>query len=89
MLLFGSANRDPDVFDDPEDFRLDRGNSEKHIAFGAGIHRCVGAPLARLEMRVVLKEVLQRMPKLSLTNPDDVQVVWTVGREFQRLDSTW
>ncbi|GAF47459.1 cytochrome P450 [Rhodococcus wratislaviensis] len=89
MLMWGSANRDPDVFEDPETFRLDRDNSEKHIAFGAGIHRCVGAPLARLEMRVVLEEILQRMPNLRLTSPDDVNVIWTVGREFQGLHSTW
>lgn len=89
MLMWGSANRDPGVFDNPEDFRLDRENSEKHIAFGAGIHRCVGAPLARLEMQIVLEEVLRRMPALRLTNPSDVNVVWTVGREFKDLDSTW
>lgn len=89
MLMWGAANRDPEVFDDPDVFRLDRENSEKHIAFGAGVHRCVGAPLARLEMQIVLEELLKRMPGLRLNNPKDVDVVWTVGREFQHLDSTW
>lgn len=49
-LNWASANRDPEVFDQPEQFRLDRLRN-KHIAFGYGIHTCVGAPLARLEMR--------------------------------------
>jgi cytochrome P450 len=89
MLMWGAANRDPAVFEDPEAFRLDRTNSQKHIAFGAGVHRCVGAPLARLEMRIVLEEVLRRMPNLRLTNPDEVHVTWTVGREFQGLTCTW
>ena len=88
MLLWGAANRDPDVFAAAEHFRLDRG-ANKHIAFGAGVHRCVGAPLARLEMRVALEEVLRRMPQVRLTDPDAVGVRWTVGREFSHLDVTW
>jgi cytochrome P450 len=89
MLLFGSANRDPQVFESPEDFRLDRANAQKHLAFGAGLHRCVGAPLARLEMRVVLEEVLRRMPAARLTDPESVSVKWTVGREFGNLAAVW
>ncbi|MEQ3549759.1 cytochrome P450 [Pseudonocardia nematodicida] len=89
MLLWGSANRDPEVFDSPDEFRVDRPNVQKHLAFGAGVHRCVGAPLARLEMRVVLEEVLRRMPAARLTDPDAVEVTWTVGRDFRRLDAVW
>jgi cytochrome P450 len=89
MLLWGAANRDPGVFDSPEEFRLDRTNLQKHVAFGAGVHRCVGAPLARLEMRVVLEELLRRMPAVRLTDPDAVTVRWTVGREFHGLHATW
>lgn len=89
MLMWGAANRDPAVFENPDEFRLDRTNSQKHIAFGAGVHRCVGAALARLELRTVLEEVLRRMPNLRLTNPDELQVTWTVGREFQGLNCTW
>jgi cytochrome P450 len=89
MLLWGAANRDPAVFECPEEFRLDRANHSKHVAFGAGVHRCVGAPLARLEMKVVLEEVLRRMPAAQLTDPDSVAVNWTVGREFRGLHATW
>ncbi|WP_375504419.1 cytochrome P450 [uncultured Jatrophihabitans sp.] len=89
MLLWGAANRDPLVFESPEEFRVDRDNAHKHISFGAGVHRCVGAPLARLEMRVVLEEVLRRMPNVHLTDPEAVRVAWTVGREFSELHATW
>src|SRR5262249_43411002 len=59
VLFFGAANRDPAVFDDPDDFRLDRDPREQ-IAFGAGIHYCLGATLARTEARVALSAVLHR-----------------------------
>jgi cytochrome P450 len=89
MLMWGAANRDPEVFESPEEFRVDRENAHKHISFGAGVHRCVGAPLARLEMRVVLEELLRRMPNVRLADPDAVKVTWTVGREFEDLDAEW
>ena len=53
VLFFGAANRDPAAFADPDDFRLDR-DPREHVAFGSGIHYCVGATLARTEARVAL-----------------------------------
>ncbi|MHA4854795.1 cytochrome P450 [Rhodococcus sp. MSC1_016] len=88
MLLFAAANRDPDVFDNPEDFRLDRATNH-HLAFGYGIHRCVGAPLARLEMQIVLEEVLRRMPGLHLPNESDVSVSYAFSRSFSNLKAAW
>jgi len=61
-LLFGAGNRDASQFADPDQFDLDR-FPNRHVGFGDGIHRCVGAPLAQLEMRVVLEEVLKRIPE--------------------------
>jgi len=66
LLLLGSANRDPEVFEDPERFDLHRANAREHLAFGHGPHLCLGAPLARLEARVVLEEFTARFPSLRL-----------------------
>jgi cytochrome P450 len=61
LLAWASANRDPRLFKDPDEFVLDRAPN-RHIAFGQGIHRCIGAPLARLEFVVIVGEVLRRIP---------------------------
>lgn len=63
-LFFGSANRDQSVFERGETFDIRR-DSRAHLAFGAGIHRCVGAPLAKLEMEVAM-EAITRLPRLEL-----------------------
>ena len=65
VALIGAANRDPDVFENPD--RLDvRRSQGSHLAFGRGIHHCLGAPLARLEGRVVLEMLLERFSQISL-----------------------
>ena len=62
-LVYASANRDDDVFEDASSFRLDRPNMKESVAFGRGPHMCPGAPLARLEMRVALEELLAHTPR--------------------------
>jgi cytochrome P450 len=62
---WAAANRDPEVFPDPSGFRLDRGRN-RHLSFGFGVHACPGAPLARMELRVVLEELLRRIPDLKV-----------------------
>lgn len=64
-LGWAAANRDPEVFSDPNEFRLDRGRN-RHLSFGAGLHTCPGAPLARLELRIVIEELLRRTPDLRV-----------------------
>jgi cytochrome P450 len=63
--LLGAANRDTDVFENADSMDLTR-ESNQHIAFGAGIHFCIGAPLARLEMNISLPALIERFPKLEL-----------------------
>ncbi len=64
MVLFAAVNRDPALWDRPDEFRLDRdlNTLRRHYAFGHGIHLCLGAPLARLEGRVVLEAIVERLP---------------------------
>ena len=65
-LLFGSANRDPRAFNDPDAFDVGRPNAADHIGFGGGIHVCIGAPLARIELATALGALVERAPGLSL-----------------------
>ena len=67
MLLNGAANRDPRLFEDPDEFRIDRSNAKVHIAFGRGPHACPGGPLARVEGRVSIERILQRMRDIRLS----------------------
>ena len=66
-MLFGSAQRDPRRFDDPDRFDIGRGD-QAHIGFGGGVHFCVGAPLARQEIAVSLDGLVTRCPELSLVD---------------------
>jgi cytochrome P450 len=65
-LLFGSANRDPRVFGDPDRLDIARGNAAEHIGFGGGIHVCIGAPLARIELAASFEALARLRPALRL-----------------------
>lgn len=70
LVLFGAANRDPARFPQAGSFDLDRTETGDHVAFGRGIHACIGAPLARLEARVAIEEITSRLPGLRLAPGD-------------------
>jgi len=67
-LLLGAANRDPSRFEQPDVLRVDR-SPNPHVGFGGGIHFCVGAPLARMELQVALQVLFSRLPGLALAEP--------------------
>jgi cytochrome P450 len=74
MLLYAAANRDPSAFDDPDTFSLDRDLDQlrrHHLSFGYGIHVCLGAALARMEARIVLRQLSARLAHLRLTAPPE------------------
>jgi len=66
-LLFGAANRDPRVFDVPDEFDVGRANAAQHIGFGGGIHVCIGAPLARVELEASLDALRRYWPDFGLS----------------------
>jgi len=77
LMNFPAANRDPRVFEHPDQVILDR-EKNPHIAFGVGIHRCAGSNLARMEMKVAIEEWLKRIPDYRLEAPDEV--TWAGGQ---------
>lgn len=88
LLMWGAANRDPAVFAEPDEIRLNRPVPRGHLAFGKGIHFCVGAALARSEARIALTALLERTHEFHLL-PDAAQWVPSIFvRRHQRLSLT-
>jgi cytochrome P450 len=77
LLSFPSANRDPEVFERPDEVILDR-SPNRHAAFGLGVHRCAGSHLARMELRVALEVWLEAFPSFELADPAGVR--WSGGQ---------
>ncbi len=77
LMSFPAANRDPEVFENPNEVVFEREHN-RHVAFGAGIHRCAGSNLARLELRVALQTWLERIPTFHLEDP--TTVTWAGGQ---------
>jgi cytochrome P450 len=72
VLVYSAANRDPAVFgDDPDAFEPDRDNIKQHVAFGKGIHFCLGAPLSRLEMNVVFEHLGTALEQIELSDDNE------------------
>lgn len=85
LLLFGSGNRDETIFPDPDTADVDRPNVRAHLAFGRGLHRCPGAPMARTQIRVALETLIQRLPGLRLA--DDYEPTYIASYYFRSLES--
>jgi cytochrome P450 len=84
VVLLASANRDEEVFESPNEFRLDRARN-KHVAFGFGIHSCVGAPLARLEGDIALRTLLPRIRSVTLLDTDAGEMLLPGGPKSLRV----
>lgn len=91
MVLYASGNDDESQFACPRNFDLNRGNLAKHVAFGVGVHRCIGASLSRMEIKVVAREVVRRLGDIKLTIPvSEITYAPTVAvRTIERLPITF
>jgi len=72
IISLNAANRDPGMFPDPDRLDLTRADARQHVAFGYGIHQCLGQPLARMELQVLLPEIFRRLPNLSVVTDKDI-----------------
>jgi cytochrome P450 len=84
IVFIGGANRDPRVFEQPDEFRIDRPDPGRHLSFSLGIHHCLAASLARLEARIAIEELTRRYPAAELAAPP-VRRPLLVLRGFQSI----
>lgn len=87
LLLLGSANHDEAVFPESDTLDLRRSNARRHTSFGVGIHLCLGAPLARLELKVYLEELTRRLPALRMVTPQEI--AYHRNTSHRGPDSLW
>jgi cytochrome P450 len=89
-IALASADRDEDIFEDPDRFDVHRRNANKHLAFGRWSHICLGAPLARLEARVAMETLADAIPDVRLApDPHEQWIPHIIVPRFQRLDLEW
>jgi cytochrome P450 len=90
FVAFGAANRDEHIFPEPDRFEVQRPNADKHVAFGHGVHYCIGAPLVRLEARIALEVLVQRLPDLHLVPEQPMTYLPSLlNRALQHLQVRW
>jgi cytochrome P450 len=84
VLMLGAGNRDPEAFEAPDVFDVQRRREHRNLSFGSGHHFCIGAHLGKLEAEVALSTILQELPRLRLT---DEGPVWRGGSRFRGIES--
>ncbi len=90
LLLLGSGSRDEEAFADGNSFDISRADAKRHLGLGHGAHFCMGAPLARLEMRIILEELARRLPHMRLVEGQDWEYVPTLTfRGVRKLLVEW
>ena len=72
VLWYGAANRDPDVFPNPDTFDMHRPNVEKHLAFGHGVHKCLGSRIAKMQLRLAFERIFERFPNITWTGKQTI-----------------
>ena len=90
LMALGSGSRDDSVFEDGDDFNIFRKQKKKHLAFGNGVHFCMGAPLARLEMKIILEELARRLPHIRMVKGQKWDYIPTLAfRGIKKLLIEW
>jgi len=84
IVSVGSANRDPEIWEDPDEFQMDRANINRHIAFGVGRHLCIGMHLARSELQIAIRLLLDRLSDIRLAIPES-EVDWVPAPYFRQI----
>ncbi|MEM1246638.1 MAG: cytochrome P450 [Acidobacteriota bacterium] len=84
LMWYASGNRDEEIFDDADDFIIDRPNARRHMAFGFGIHRCMGNRVAEMQLRILWEEILQRFDRIEVVG-EPVRVRSTFVQGYAEL----
>ncbi len=87
-MMYLSANRDPEVFENPDEIDLDR-KVNRHLIWGTGPHTCLGMPLAKLEVRVALEEILKRTKSFRLQDGVELRRLRYPGNSHKALPFEW
>ena len=72
VLWYGAANRDPELFPDPDNFNMHRDNADKHLSFGHGVHKCLGSRIAKMQLRLAFERIFDRFPNIHWTGKQKI-----------------